>query len=321
MGKGKGNGKGKGKGNGGQVVWIIIPMLLTMVSLVLLIIIGFGCTKKDSDFFNNLYFMRANTSEIQQSNGLIVLPSEPQPQQAGRSLPSAANDNVHVQDFYHVGLWNYCSGPFKSQPLQTETPPTETHFDNKKAFKTDNVTECTKHHFHFWFNLVEVWGLNQTVTDVLYGKELDNTLKTYKKATLWMNIAYITSLAVLVLELLVGVFAIQSRKNTIIATGISIISSVFLLAFALTSTILYASLVGTFNHVLTKYNIHGILGYYIYILIWLAVAFSWLAGFAWLFSSCCASRFKGPKGYEGLPEKIPQQNIQNVFLAGPGNQQ
>jgi hypothetical protein len=303
-----GKGMGKGKGKGGQLVWIIIPMILTLVSLILLIIIGAGCTNKDSEFLNSLYFMRANTSDIQQDNGLILVP---QPQEAGRNPPSPAEESRHVQDFYHVGLWNYCSGTFKNQPLQTEI-----HFDNKKASKTDNVTDCTKHHFHFWFNLVEVWGLNQTVSDVVYGKELGNTLATYKTVTKWMNIAYVLSSVSLAIEFLFGVFAMKSRRNMLITTVVSILSSLFLLAFALTSTILYASLVGTFNHVLTKYNIHGIMGFNIYLLLWLAVACSWITGFIWLFCSFSSSRFKHLKGYEGLP----QQNIQNVFLAGPGNQ-
>ncbi len=77
------------------------------------------------------------------------------------------------------------------------------------------------------------------------------------------------------------------RLGSVVTTIVSIISSLFLFAFALTSTILYSTLVETFNVGMKENQIHTSLGKTIYIYTWLAVSFSMLSSFFWLVSSCC----------------------------------
>ena len=113
-----------------------------------------------------------------------------------------------------------------------------------------------------------------------------------------MFIAYIVALIATIIEILVGFFALFSRWGSLATTIVSSVSSFFYVAFALTSTILYAVLTGTFNDALTKYDIHGNLGHSIYVAVWLGTAFSLGAGLFWLFSSCCCSgRSDRIKGY------------------------
>lgn len=114
--------------------------------------------------------MRVDTY-LQQINGLTIL-GHPLPK-AGGNEPSTVNTTTDVQDFYHVGLWNYCSGTFKN----------ETAFDNKEASKTGDVANCTNRAAFFWFSPVEVWDLNQTVVNVEFGEGLRNTLGAYPKVT------------------------------------------------------------------------------------------------------------------------------------------
>lgn len=285
-----------------RLACILTPILLTLATLILLMIVGLGGVNQNNQSLNNLYFMRANTSEINLNNLLVTdLPSKIDT----NNTTSSANV---VSDFYHIGLWNYCSGNFKN----------ETHFNNKDASKTDNVTNCTGHTTLFSFNLVEVWHLNQTEINPGFDKDLRNTFKSYQTVAKWMNIAYILTVTVTALEFLIGcLIARRSRWGSLIATIASIFSSIFILCFALTATVLYGSLVGTFNHVFTKYNIHGVMGFTIYVITWIAVLCSWVAGFFWLFSACCCGGRKKSKTGQEPPA---QNNVQNIFFAGPGNQ-
>ncbi len=276
-------------------------MALTTVSLVCLIIVGLGGTNKGNSSFNNLYFFRANTSDISVDN----------------MTSGTVNSALDIKDFYHVHLWNYCDGSFKT---------------NGSGGISDDVTFCSPHTNEFWFNPVEVWGLKNIDVDQYFSKELRAGLNTYKTVAKWMFIAYIAALISTVVEILVGFFALFSRLGGLATTIVSTISSFFVIAFALTSTILYATLTGTFNSALTKYNIHGSLGHSIYVTIWLAVAFSLASGLFWLFSSCYGDgptrrglrQQQGPYQYERVESPLrggqgygaPQKGYQN----GPGFQ-
>lgn len=258
-------------------------MALTIASLICLIIVGLGGTNKSNSFYNDLYFFRANTSDISVDPSLLDLPTNRFDNLLGDSAGSAVKTALNISDFYHISLWNYCEGNFGK---------------NSSGGAVDDVTFCSPHTNEFWFNPVEVWGLNNTGVDKFFSKELQDGLNTYKAVAKWMFIAYIVALISTIVEILVGFLALFSRLGSVVTTIVSSVSSLFLVGFALTSTILYASLTATFNDALTKYNIHGSLGHQIYVNIWLAVVFSMASGLFWLFSSCCCSgRSDRIKGY------------------------
>ena len=272
-------------------------MALTIASLVCLVIVALGGTNKDNSAYNNLYFFRANTSHI------TVDPSD-------LNLPDAVSGVINestgvvksalgIDDFYHVSLWNYCSGNFST---------------NSSGGVSDHVTYCSPHENEFWFNPVEVWHLNNTVVDHFLDSEIKTGLNTYRTVAKWMFVAYIVALISTIVEIFVGVLALFSRWGSLATTIVSTISSFFVIAFALTSTILYATLTGTFNDALKKYNIHGNLGHSIYVVVWLAVAFSLGAGLFWLFSSCCCSgRSDRIKGYGDGPSRRKFRDEQGPY--------
>lgn len=311
----------------GRFACIFTPMALTIASLVCLIIVGLGGTNKNNSTFNDLYFFRANTSDIQINPADITLPSgianliNDTTGLSTTAGSSAIKSALDIKDFYHVSLWNYCSGDFAT---------------NSTGGVSDHVIFCSPHQNEFWFNPVDVWGLNNTGVDQFFSKELKDGLNTYKTVAKWMFIAYIVALISTIVEILVGFFALFSRWGSLATTIVSSVSSFFVIAFALTCTILYAILTGTFNHALTKYNIHGSLGHGIYVTVWLAVAFSLASGLFWLFSVCCCSgrsdRIKGygdspranrrfqdqPQGYQRVEE--PFGGPQKGYQAGLGYQ-
>lgn len=284
-------------------------MALTIASLVCLIIVGLGGTNKNNASFNNLYFFRANTSDIQVDASIIDLPDNPIVDSIVNDTTSAAKKALGVKDFYHVALWNYCEGDFG---------------DNGE----DRVTKCSDRQNEFWFNPVEVWDLQNTGVDKFFSKELRSGLDTYKTVAKWMFIAYVIAVITTIVEILVGIFALFSRLGSVATTIVSTISTFFVIAFALTSTILYATLTGTFNSALKKYNIHGSMGRNIYTAVWLAVAFSLASGLFWLFSSCCCSgrsdRIKGygdgetRRKYRDQQGPYQYERVESPMRGGPG---
>ncbi len=292
-------------GKAGRFACIFTPMALTIASLVCLIIVALGGTNKNNSSFNNLYFFRANTSDITINPSDLNLPDSVTanlPAGAASILDGttkAATSALGVAEFYHISLWNYCSGSFTK---------------NSTGGVSDHVTYCSPHQNEFWFNPVEVWHLNNTVVDQLLSKELKAGLNTYKTVAKWMFIAFIVALISTIVEILVGFFALFSRWGSLATTIVSTISTFFVIAFALTSTILYATLTGTFNNALKKYNIHGNMGHSVYVTVWLAVAFSLAAGLFWLFSSCCCSgRSERIKGYGDGPSRRKFRDEQGPY--------
>ena len=268
----------------GRFACIFAPMALTIVSLVSLIIVGIGGTNRSSSVSNSLYFFRANTSDIHANSTLLSdLPKNPLTDDLLGKAGSIASDALGIYDFYHVSLWNYCAGNFST---------------NSTGGSFDNVTYCSPRQKDFWFNPVDVWNLNNSNTDQFFSSKLKSGLEAYRKTAHWLYVAYVVAVLTTAAEILVGVSALFSRLGSLATTLVSVVSSTFTFGFALTATVLYATLTGAFNNALKQYNIHGSLGRTIYIWCWLAVGFSWAAGIFWLFSSCCCSgRSDRIKGY------------------------
>ncbi len=284
-------------------------MVLTIISLGLLITVGLGGTNQNNAGLNRLYFFRANTSHIQVDATISNIPQEFLNLLNSTSSKAEVN-TADIQDFYHVSLWNYCSGDFGSN-------------------SNDHVKFCSPRTNNFWFNPVEVWHLNQTVAYAMFGKQLNDGLNAYRIVTKWMTTAYVVAVISTAVEVLVGIFALWSRWGSLATTIVSFISSTFVIGFALTATILFSTLTGTFNHALTRYNIHASVGHDIFVIVWLAVAFSWGAGIFWLFSSCCCSgradkmigynEKSSRKGGKAKPASYQYESVDSPYMGHSGN--
>lgn len=214
-------------------------------------------------------------------------------QQFANALEQAEKD-LNLHDFYNIGLWNYCSG-------------------NKTADGDYQVTYCSPRKAEFWFNPVEVWKLNNTDVENLLPDNLQKGLDTYKSVSKWMFIAYAVAFISTIVELVVGLTAICSRLGSLITSLVSgvrltltntedccadelQVSLLFTVAASVTATALFTVLTGTFNTALKQYGVHGSMGSRIYVVTWIAVAFSIGSSLFWLLSSCCCS---GRSPYHG----------------------
>jgi hypothetical protein len=100
----------------------------------------------------------------------------------------------HLEDFYTIGLWNYCSGG-----------------------KTNGTTFCSAAHAAYWFNPMDVWHLNNT-QNLTLPNNLQSALNTYKAVSKWMFIAYLVAFIATAAELVVGIFAICSRWGSCVTS-------------------------------------------------------------------------------------------------------
>jgi hypothetical protein len=72
---------------------------------------------------------------------------------------TTSNSNKNLSDIYEVYLWNYCSG------------------SKNNATGAVKLTHCSPREARFWFNPVEVWGLNNSGVADLVPKEIQKGLK------------------------------------------------------------------------------------------------------------------------------------------------
>jgi len=244
-------------------------MALTIAALVTLVIVGLGGTKKGDSTLEKYYFFKADLRNFTADPKLDLLPGTDLDNKYLTDGLLAAKKDLNLKDYYTVALWNYCSGDWKDGNIKYDY--------------------CSPHKNEYWFNPVDVWGLNNTGVENLFPKELRDGLKVYKTVSKWMFIAYAVAFFATIAELVVGISAIFSRWGSFATTIVAGVQTLFTIAFAVTSTALYATLAGSFNSVLKPYGIHGSLGRSMYGAVWLAVAFSLGAGIFWFFSVCCCS--------------------------------
>ena len=117
------------------------------------------------------------------------------------ALTTSVKDNV--SDIYTVGIWNYCSATHNST----------------------GIDYCSGRQASYWFNPVEVWGLNNSYASNEIPDKLNNGLKVYQKVVHWMFVAYAVAFFATLAELLVGILAIFSRWGSFITTIVATVSS------------------------------------------------------------------------------------------------
>lgn len=183
----------------------------------------------------------------------------------------AAKQSVGMKDYYTIYLRGYCAWNGKDEYAQCSSPST-----------------------FFWFNPVDLWGLNSntTGTDIeeLLPKTLRTGLDTYEKVSKAMSVSYIVAIAATAATILVGISAIFSRWGSFATTFFAAAGGIFLLVASVIATALFGTLKGVLNKELKQnYGIEATFGNKVYVTTWVGTAFAVGAGFFWLLSVCCCS--------------------------------
>jgi SUR7/PalI family len=173
----------------------------------------------------------------------------------------------NLSDWYEIYLWNYCSG----------------------AASSDVPTYCSPRVANFYFDPLTIWGLNSSALTQYIPSELNKGLQIYDKVSRWLFVAYTIAFWTTVGSFVLGFFAICSRWGSFVTTIVIGVATLFTILAAVTSTILFSTLTGSFNTALRGYGIHLSVGTKMLALEWIAVAFSLGAAMFWFISICCCS--------------------------------
>ena len=264
-------------GKGGRIACIFVPMALTIVSLVLLALVGLGQTNSKSYYLSNLYFLRANVSGAAAHGELFD--SKPNNQTVSADV---SDGHIELYNSYSIGLWNYCAG---GGLVSNETNKLHNYTD-----PAGDVAFCSGRETDFAFNPTLVWGLPSAFTTRFFSSSLDKALSDYENGLAHaIGPLYIVTVGLAALNVLIGIGAIFSRIGSILTTLASLATAAFAFGFAIVSTIAYFGLEGAFNEALKSENITVAHGAQVFAFVWLVVAASLTATLFWAFSSCCVS--------------------------------
>jgi len=306
-------------GKAGRIACITLPMAMSVVSLILMVVVFIGGWNKSDSNLSSLYYFKADTTAFKNnitSSGILSINIPGSADDKLRNFLNkltASGSNGTLDDIYEIYLWNYCSG----------------NKNKTNSTGAATLTKCSAREARFWFNPVEVWGLNNSGVADLLPSELQKGLNIYKDVSQWMFVAYSIAFFATLANIIIGLFAICSRWGSCATTLVSAAATLFTFLAALTSTILFSVFTGTFNTVLKTYGIHLTIGTKMMGLDWSAFAFSLGATLFWTISICCCSGksshskhrdgekgFAPTRGYEPLNHEGNRQS--NVEMGNMG---
>ncbi|KAH6691766.1 actin cortical patch SUR7/pH-response regulator pali, partial [Leptodontidium sp. MPI-SDFR-AT-0119] len=177
-----------------------------------------------------------------------------------------------LADSYTVALWSYCA--------------------DKNGISSSN-TSCSTPTRDFWFDPVQAWHLKNTVFADGLPKALDDVLKTYHSVSRVMVRLYLIAISITAASTILGFCAVFSLVGSILPLIMTSISTVGLLTASIMATVVYSSVVGTFDTVLRSYGVDATLGLNMFALTWSAFLSAKISSFLWFFRGlccCCGKR-------------------------------
>ncbi|KAF2402977.1 hypothetical protein EJ06DRAFT_506095 [Trichodelitschia bisporula] len=295
-------------GKAGRFACIFVPMALTLASLICIVVIFLGGQNKGDANLRSLWYFKADftafKNNITDDRSQIgkLLGNKIGTTALGDALKQAFHDQK-LADEYYIYLWNYCTGSHSNGTIGAE-----------------KLTYCSPRQSRFAFDPLAVWGLNGTVASSVVPDDVKKGLAAYTKASTWMFVVYVVALIATIVNVFTGVFAIFSRWGSCVTSIAASVASLFTFLAALTSTILFSTLVGTLNTALKDYDIHMTVGTRMLALDWIAFAFSFGAGLFWTISTCCCSgksdRKSGKSGKKSAAEKGESVGLMPAFGSG-----
>lgn len=214
-------------GKAGRVACILTPMLLTIASFICLVLIELSGW--NSNMLPSYYFFQADFTNLSVADAGALADST-----TLTAALSLAQDQGLLHDRYQIHLWNYCTQ------------------DDNDGVSTSR--QCTPRSGDFYFNPVEVWGLNATTAaastatptvagnnavqskiaelqgnaeeleNELLGESGEKALDAYRKVSRWMFIAYAVSFWTSLATIVLGILAIFSRWGSLLTWIAALVS-------------------------------------------------------------------------------------------------
>lgn len=266
-------------GKAARFACILTPMLLTIASLVCTILVLLGGTKQSVGWLNDLYFFKIDARYVTIPDSLDLFPGDLDDDKVKTGLKSKTNEELGLEDFYNIHLWNYCSGDYVED-------------GGKNKWK---VTECTKPNAKYHFDLVEIFQIEAKenggsgIEDEDLPDSITKVNKAIKTVSSVMISMYVIGTLTTLVTFLVGWFGLLSRWGSCVTTIFADISFFFLLAASSIATALFYTLKGGFNKALDEFGADTSVNNKVMALTWLGTAFAFGAALFWMLSTCCCS--------------------------------
>ena len=289
-------------GKAGRAVCIFVPMLLTIITLIFLIMIGLGSTNAKNSYLSNLYFLQVNTTAVTGSPDFSNNPANDFTDPAAKS----PDGKIVVQNFYTIGLWNYCAGNGDNVTRSALA------FGQAAAQRADF---CTPRQLQYAFDFKQVWGLSGTAADkVLGGSAFAPILLRYQSSwSKWLSTLYILATVAAGAELLVGIGGLFSRLGSLFTTLSALVTTAFATSFAGLATACFFGLGAAGNQdMMPNPGITFRAGAAMFAYMWLAAVCSLAAALFWAFSSCCCSGRERAPPVPGKPEPYTYERVSDI---------
>ena len=187
-----------------------LPLLSSLAALATLILIVTAGLNKSSALQRDLYFFRADAStfrnNITTADNDIIPGTDIDDKILDRLKDAVVKDSL--RDVYQVYLWGYCAGDVNEGESENE----------EKQF---TITQCSTPEPAFAFDPVEIWGLENNVSDTaaatldeaaqkLLPEAVTKGLDVYNTVSKAVFIAYIVAVGTTGLTCLLGLLVLAS---------------------------------------------------------------------------------------------------------------
>lgn len=259
----------------GRFACVALPIILTIAA-----IIAFMVATLSGIAHNSLYIFTINLEDLNFDSidiGDIAgdlgidIGKRDVPEVEARQGDGIAS-TLNFGNKYEITLWGYCEIRDKRGEDGTE----------KKCI--DGEYNWASKHLNTSFinDLAGVAGESIKIPD-----EIDTALSIFKTVTRYTEIAFIVALAVLGLELFLGIFASCTRVISCLVWLIGIAAIILCVVAAGLATAMGAVVVGAVEATAKQYGVRGSINTQFLIAIWLGAAFAIAASLFWLFTICC----------------------------------
>jgi len=242
-------------------IWALLSALLLLISVIFLILVEVG-NIGDRAVSRDTYFISIDLSHIVP----VSVPNS--------FLINSIAQTLGLNDYYHVGLWNYCAGNIGT-----------------------GLQYCSKPTTLWWFNPVEIIQSQLLAgASIALPADVTDILHLIKVVSNWMFGLFLAGACLSFVMIPMVLLTVYTRWATLLITIFTFLAALFTTVATVIATVLFIIMQNAITSV-EQLNIEGHIGTQMFAFMWIAAASSILA---WLITlgqcCCCASRRDIKKG-------------------------
>ncbi|KAM0715702.1 hypothetical protein Q7P37_009202 [Cladosporium fusiforme] len=238
-----------------RFIWALIAALLLLISVIFVILVEVG-NIGDRAVSRDTYFINLDLSHIVPVNVPNAV------------LINSIAQTLGLNDFYRVGLWNYCAGNIGV-----------------------GIMHCSKPKTMWWFNPVEIIQSQLLAgASIALPAEVTQILDIIRLVSHWMFALFLAGACLSTIMIPFVLLTVYTRWATLAITIVTFLAALFTTVATILATAMFIIMQNAITSV-EQLNIEGQIGTQMFAFMWIAASCSILA---WLITlgqcCCCASR-------------------------------